>query len=131
MKTFYLRTDKFWNFSQIFFALLFTIAVIIVLLKSDFKPLNLIGYSILGIYIYLMILSFTRRAYKKSIPSKVRITTGILSILIGFLMSYTILSDLNMSGLLKIGFHFLPVWIILTGLRDILLCQDNYVVADK
>jgi len=132
MKSFYLKTDKFWIFSRIFFTLLFILAVIkVFFLDSDFEPRNIIGFSILVIYISLMILILIRRVLKKTIPSAVKLTTGILSILIGFLISYSILTNHKSDELLKIGFHFVPVWIILLGLRDVLLYQNNYSIAHK
>ena len=78
-----------------------------------------------------MILILIRRVLKKTIPSAVKLTTGILSILIGFLISYSILTNHKSDELLKIGFHFVPVWIILLGLRDVLLYQNNYSIAHK
>ena len=131
MGSFYLKTDRFWLFSRILFTLLFIAAVIIVLFDSDFEPKNIIGYSIFGIYISLMILISVRRTYKKPISSTVKMTTGILSIIIGFLMSYTILTNDEIDELLKVGFHFFPVWIILLGLRDILLYQNDIKVKSK
>lgn len=131
MKTFYLRTDKFWNFSRILFTLLFISAVVIVLFNSDLEPRNLIGYFLLGIYISLMGLILFRRAYKKFIPSAVKVITGVMSILLGFLMSYTILTNPNIGELLKIGFHFIPVWLVFLGLRDIILRQNNYSIEKQ
>ncbi|RKS42573.1 hypothetical protein BC962_3240 [Gillisia mitskevichiae] len=129
MKLFYLKTDKFWIFSRIFFTLLLIIAVIkVFFLDTDFEPRNIFGFSILAIYISLMILILLRRVYKKTIPSTVKLTTGISSILIGLLMSYSILTNPNTNELLKIGFHFVPVWIILLGLRDVLLYQNHYSI---
>ena len=78
-----------------------------------------------------MILILIRRVYKKTIPSAVKLTTGISSILFGFLMSYSILTNPKTDELLKIAFHFVPVWTILLGLRDVLLYQNNYRIAHK
>ena len=131
MKSFYLKTDKFWIFTRIIFTLLFIIALIKVFFDSDFEPQSIIGFSILVIYISLMIFILIRRAYKKLIPSAVKMTTGIISILIGFLMSYTILTNQNIDVLLIIGFHFVPVWIILLGLRDTILYQNNFTIESR
>lgn len=131
MKSFYLKTDSFWVFSRIIFTLLFIIAVIIVFLDSDFVPGDIIVYSSFGIYISLMITILFKSAYKKPIPSAVKMTTGIISSLIGCLMSYTILINQNIDIPLKIGFHFLPLWIILLGIRDILLYQNNFSIEGK
>lgn len=128
MKLFYQKTDKFWIFSRIFFTLLLIIAVIIVFFDSDLELRSLIGLSILGIYISLMIFILIRRALKKSVPSVVKTVTGTLSVFIAFLMSYSILTNQNIDELLKIGFHFVPVWMFLLGLRDIFLYRNNYNV---
>ena len=132
MKSFYLKTDKFWIFSRILFTVLFIIVVIkVFFLDSDFVPRKIIGFSFLGIYITLMTLILIRRIFKKTIPSAVKLTTGILSIFIGFLMSYSILTNFKIDILLKIGMHFVPVWIILLGLRDILFYQINFKAENK
>jgi len=131
LKTFYLKTDKFWIISRILFTLLLIIAVIIVFFDSDFELKSLVGYSVLGIYISLMIIILLKRAFNKPVSSTVKLTTGIISILIGFLMSYTIFTNHNIDVLLKIGFHFVPVWIILLGLRDILFYQINFRAENK
>lgn len=125
MKSFYLKTDKFWNFSRLLFTILLAIAVIIVFSESDFEPRNIIGFSILVLYISLMILIFIRRVNKEHIPSSIMMTTGIISILFGFLMSYTIFTNQNIDELLKFGFYFFPIWIILLGLKDLLFYQTN------
>ena len=125
MKLFYLKTDKFWIFSRVLFTLLFIIATIKLFLESDFEPRNIIGFSILGIYISLMILITSRRVLKKTVPSALKITTGIISILFGCIMSYTILTNQNIELLLKIGFHFVPFWIVLLGWKDLLNYQDK------
>ena len=132
MKGFYLKTDKFWIFSRILFTLLFIIVVIkVFFLDSDFVPRNIIGFSFLGIYISFMTSILIMRAFKKPIPSAVKIITGILSVFIAILMSYTILTNQNIDELLKIGSHFVPVWLFLLGLRDILLYQNNYSIESK
>ncbi len=132
MKSFYLKTDKFWIFSRILFTVLFIVAVIkVFFLDSDFVPRNIIGFSFLGIYISLMTLILIRRIFKKTLPSAVKLTTGILSILLGFLISYSILTNFKIDILLKIGLHFVPVWIILLGLRDILFYQINFRAENK
>ena len=131
MKSFYQKTDKFWIFSRIFFTLLLIIAVIIVFFDSDFELRSLIGLSILGIYISLIMSVLIRRAFKKPVPSVVKIITGISSIFVAFLMSYSILTNQNIDELLKIGFHFVPVWMFLLGLRDIILYRDKYNIESK
>ena len=132
MKSFYLKTNKFWMLSRILFTLLFIAAVIkVFFLDSDFEPGNIISFSFLVIYISLMILILFRRVFKKTIPSAVKLTTGIISILLGFIMSYTILIFHNIDELLKIKLQFFPVWLILLGLKDVLLYQNNYSSAHK
>ncbi len=132
MKLFFLKTDKFWIFSRILFTLLLIIAVIkVFFIDSDFELKSIIGFSLLGIYISLMILILIRRVYKKTIPSTVKLTTGSLSILFGFVMSYSIFTNHNIDALLKIAFHFVPVWITLLGLRDVLLHKNNYSNGHK
>ncbi|MFV8837464.1 hypothetical protein [Salinimicrobium soli] len=126
MKTFYLKTDKFWIFSRLIFTLLLIIAVIKVLNDSGFESGRILGFSTLGIYIGLMIFILIRRFLRKPVPSAVKICTGIITVLMGFLMSYTILINTNIDWLLKTGFHFVPVWAILLGLRDIVLYRTDY-----
>lgn len=46
-------------------------------------------------------------------------------------MSYSILTNQNIDGLLKVGSHFVPVWMFLLGLRDILLYQNSYSFESK
>lgn len=125
MKTFYLKTAKFWVFSRILFTLLFTIALIIV---SDFNfgSGNIVFYLIFGIYISSMITILVRRASKRPVPSAVEMIAGIISLLLGFLMSYTILINPNFSELQKIGYQVVPIWMILLGWRDILLHQNIF-----
>ena len=94
--------QNFLEVYYVFFTLLFIISVIMVFSNSDFEARNIIGFSILVIYISLMLFILIRSVYKKSIPSTVKITSGIISILIGFLMSYSILTNHNIDELLII-----------------------------
>jgi hypothetical protein len=73
-----------------------------------------------------MIIILLKRAFKKPVPSKIKLTTGIISMILGLMASYTIFTYHNLSVLGKIGFHILPLWIILFGLRDILVYKNNF-----
>ena len=129
MKTFYLKTDKFWIISRILLTIILIVALIKIFIDLDFEPENLVAYSIFGIYISLMIIILLKKAFKKPVPSTIKLITGIISLLFGFLMSYSIFTTLNdFNKLQKIGFHIFPVWIILSGLRDILFYQNNFRV---
>ena len=126
MKTFYLKTDIFWLISRILFTILWIAALIVTFIDLGFVPKSLVAYTIFGIYISLMITILLKRAFKKPSPPKINLTTGIISIIFGLLMSYTIITNHNFNALEKIGFHIFPVWIILSGLRDILLYKNNF-----
>jgi hypothetical protein len=129
MKTFYLKTDKFWIISRIIFTILFIAALIKLIIDLDFEPQSLVAYSLFGIYISFMIIMLVKRALKKPISSIIKMTTGIISLLFGFLMSYTILiQPNNYSEFEKIGFLVFPIWIVLFGLRDILFYKNNFKV---
>lgn len=116
----------FWIISRILFTILWIAALIITFIDLGFVPKSLVAFTIFGIYISLMIIILLKRAIQKPVPSKIKLITGIISIIFGFLMTYAIFTNKNFSELEKIGFHIFPVWIILFGLRDILLYKNNF-----
>ena len=115
---FYKRTKYFWIVSRVILILLFGAVSV----KKN--PFETTGESIVSSVFFLYLISMTVLLileFLKRNPNLLAYFTGVVSIIIGFVMAYLILYvGYPEYGLGIIAFEILPLWIIAFGFKDII-----------
>ena len=117
---FFRATKYLWIVSRIILIILFGVTISSNALSSYDTP-DLVSKLMFLIPLILMILVSIFEILKKEPHYVLRFLVGIFHVCIGLLMSYLLLTLAkgNHSVYAEIGFQFLPIWIILYGIFEI------------
>ena len=129
---FFRATKYLWIVSRIILIILFGVTISSNSLSSYDTP-DLVSKSIFLIPLILMILISIFEILKKEPHYVLRFLVGIFLVCLGLLMSYLLLTlaKENFSIYAEIGFQFLPIWIILYGIFEIVNGVRSLKISPK